>query len=155
MINKDSVIQLVETFLEGTDNYLISIEIKPGNIIIVEIDNDESVKIDDCILLSRFIESKLDRDIEDYELEVGSSGITQPFKILRQYRKNIGNEVEVLTRSGQKYSGILKDAEEKEFVITVEKQIKPDGAKRKVTIEEDIPLKYDETKYTKNIIRFK
>jgi len=116
---------------------------------VVEIDNDDSVSIDDCVVLSTFIESKLDRDKEDYALEVGSAGIGQAFKIKRQYRKNIGNEIEVLAKSGVKYSGILKIVDENEFVLTIQRQIKPEGAKRKVTVEEDITFLYEEIKCAK------
>jgi ribosome maturation factor RimP len=155
MIEKAVVKEIAEAFLKGTANYLVDADVKPGNTIAVEIDSDESVSIDDCIALSRFIETKLDRDTEDYELEVGSAGIGQPFKILRQYRKNIGNEVEVLAKSGIKHCGILKEANEQAIILTVQTQIKPEGAKRKVTIEEDLIFPYEDIKQTKYLIRFK
>lgn len=154
MIEKVVVKDLAEDFLKSSDNYLVAIEIKPDNTIIVEIDNDKAVSIDDCIALSKYLESNLDREVEDYALEVGSVGITQPFKVLRQYGKNIGNEVEVQSKSGLKYTGVLKEAGEKEFVLTVQKQIKPEGAKRKITVEEDLTFSYEEIKHTKYIIKF-
>jgi ribosome maturation factor RimP len=154
MIEKSVVKEFINNFLKDSENYLVDIEVKPDNTIVIEIDNDQTVTINDCIALSRFIESKFDRDKEDYELEVGSSGISQPFKLLRQYRKNTGKEVETLLKNGKKYTGILKEADENQFILTVEKKIKPDGAKRKITIEEDICFIYNEIKYTKNIIRF-
>lgn len=155
MIDKQMVIQLAEEKLASSGNYLVDVEIQPGNVIIVEIDNDETVCIDDCVELSRFIEEHLDRDSEDFELEVGSAGITSPFKILRQYQKNIGKEVEVLLASGMKLTGILKSADENGIVLTVEKQVKPEGAKRKITVEEDLAYTYNEIKSTKYLIRFK
>ncbi len=155
MIDKEHIKQLVGDFSAGTDIFLVSVEVKPGNIIVVEIDSEEAVSIDDCIALNRFIESNLNRDIEDYELEVGSAGISQPFKILRQYKKNIGNEVEVLAKTGKKWQGILKDANETNITLTIEKQEKPEGSKRKITVEEDLIFNYDEIKYTKYLIRFK
>ena len=155
MIDKRVIEQLVEKKLASSSNYLVSVEVQPGNIIVVEIDNDDAVSIDDCVELSRYIEEHLDRDAEDFELEVGSAGITSPFKVLRQYKKNIGNEVEVLTKNGVKLTGLLKSADEEGFVVTVTKQVKPEGAKRKVTIEEDLPYTYNEIKYTKYLIRFK
>ena len=149
MIDKQIVKEIVEDFLESSDNYLVDIVIKPDNTILIEIDNDRSVSIDDCVVLSKFIETKLDRDIEDYDLEVSSAGIGQAFKIIRQYRKNIGNEVEILTQTGLKYIGVLKVVNENNIVLLVRKQIKPEGAKRKVTVEEDITFLYDEIKYAK------
>ena len=147
MIEKDVISQLVEEKLASSGNYLVDVVIKPGNLIIIEIDNDEGVCIDDCAELSRYV--------EDFELEVGSAGITSPFKVLRQYVKNIGNEVEMLLKSGTKLTGILKSADENRVVVTVEKQVKPEGAKRKVTVREDQSYTFDEIKYTKYLIRFK
>ncbi|MGM9760591.1 MAG: ribosome assembly cofactor RimP [Parabacteroides sp.] len=155
MIEKNEVKQLAEAFLASTDNYLVDVEVKPGNLIVVEIDNDEAVCVDDCAALSRYLEEHLDRDIEDYELEVGSAGLTSPFKILRQYQKNVGNEVEMLLKSGSKLHCVLKEANESGVVVTVAKQVKPEGAKRKMTVMEDQSYTFDEIKYTKYEIRFK
>ena len=151
MIEKKVVSQLIEEKLASSSNYLVDVVIKPGNLIVVEIDNDEAVSIDDCAELSRY----LDRDVEDYELEVGSAGITSPFKVLRQYVKNIGNEVEMLLKNGSKLTGVLKSADENGVVVSVEKKVKPEGAKRKVTVVEDESYTFDEIKYTKYLIRFK
>lgn len=145
----------VEEGLQGTDYFVVDVTVQPGNTIVVEIDNREGVDIDRCVELSRFIESKLDRDTEDFELEVGSAGLTSPFKVLGQYRKNIGNEVEVLTKGGVKLSGVLKDAGEDRFTVTITKKVKPENAKRKIEVEEDLTFAYDEVKYTKYLIRFK
>ena len=155
MIEKKVVSQLIEEKLASSSNYLVDVVIKPGNLIVVEIDNDEAVSIDDCAELSRYLEEHLDRDVEDYELEVGSAGITSPFKVLRQYVKNIGNEVEMLLKNGSKLTGVLKSADENGVVVSVEKKVKPEGAKRKVTVVEDESYTFDEIKYTKYLIRFK
>ena len=149
MIDKFIIKEIVEDFLKSSDSYPVDIEIKPDNTIVVEIDNDKAVSIDDCVALSAYIESKLDREKEDYALEVGSAGIGQPFKIRRQYRKNIGNEIEVLAKPGIKYIGILKTVDDQQIVLTIQKQIKPEGAKRKVTVEEDLTFLYDEIKQAK------
>lgn len=156
MIEKSLIEDITNGFLHKTaDMFLVEVAIRPGNVIVVEVDSDNGVSIDDCIALSRSIESELDRDAEDFELEVGSAGVTSPFKILRQYEKNIGNEVEVLTKSGNKLSGVLKSADAAKFVITITKMVKPEGAKKKIAMEEDLSFAYDEVKYTKYLIRFK
>lgn len=144
-----------EEALASGSNYLVDVMIQPGNVIVVEIDNDEAVAIDDCVTLSKYIEGKLDRDAEDFELEVGSAGITSPFKVVRQYQKNIGQPVEMLLKRGVKLNGILKAADDEGCVITLTKLVKPEGAKRKVSVEEDQPYGYDEIKYTKYVITFK
>lgn len=155
MIDRNVILQLVEEKLASTEMFLVDVEVKAGNVIVVEIDSDEAVSIDDCVALSRWLEEHLDREKEDFELEVGSAGITSPFKVLRQYVKNIGNEVEILLKAGVKLTGVLKEADENGIVVTVEKQVKPEGAKRKITVQEDQSYTYDEIKYTKYLIRFK
>ncbi len=155
MIDKKELEALVEEGLAGTDCFLVDVQVKPDNVLVVEIDNEDGVDIDRCVALHRFLESKLDRDVEDYELEVGSAGITSPFKVLGQYKKNIGNEVELLTKTGVKLSGVLKSAEADKFVVTVTKKVKSETSKRKVEVEEDLAFGYDEVKYTKYLIRFK
>jgi len=155
MIDKALIADAIDDFLLTSDTFLVDLQIRPGNIITVEIDSKEGVALDQCIALNKHIESKLDRDVEDFELEVGSAGITSPFKILKQYEKNIGNEIEVLTKGGQKLSGILKSCNDNSFVVTITKKERPEGAKRKIEIEEDLPFTYEEVKYTKYLIRFK
>ena len=148
MIEKKTVCQIVEEWLEGKDYFLVEVTVSPDDKIVVEIDHAEGVWIEDCVELSRYIESKLNREEEDYELEVGSAGIGQPFKVLQQYYNHIGLEVEVLTKGGRKLSGVLKDADEEKFVVTVQKKVKPEGAKRPQLVEEDETFTYDDIKYT-------
>ena len=155
MIDKKLLITLAEEYLETSDNYLIDVVINTGNVISIELDNDNGVSIDDCVALSRYLESKFDREEEDFELTVGSAGLTSPFKIQRQYQKNIGNEVEVLTKKGIKLSGILKEVSDDNFVVTISKKERAEGAKRKTEVKEDLQFGYDEIKYTKYLIRFK
>jgi len=155
MIEQELIKNIVEQYVNNTSMFIVDVAVRPGNVIVVEVDGENPIGIDDCITLSKYIESKLNRDEEDFELEVGSAGLSSPFKIPRQYIKNIGNEIEVLSKKGQKLLGILKSADDKGFVITVKKMVKPDGAKRKIEVEEDFPFDYDEIKYTKYLIRFK
>ena len=149
MISKNIVSQTVTDYLKDTDYFLIDINVSPENHILVEIDSCTGVSLDFCVLLNRHIQTKLDRDIEDYNLDVCSAGLTEPFKILCQYEKNLGNDVEVLTLDGKKLKGILKNAEQEFFTVTIEKAVKLEGAKRKTIVNEDIILKYNEIKYTK------
>jgi len=155
MIQKSEIIEVVREALAESESYLVDVIVRAGNSIIVEIDNDEGVDIQECIELTRFIESKFDREVEDYELEVGSAGVTQPFKILRQYIKNIGNEVEVLTKTGRKLTGFLKSANDEAFVVATTEKVKAEGEKRKKEVEVDQTFSYDEVKYCKYQIRFK
>ena len=98
MIDKNVVTRIVDEWLEGKDYFLVDVTVSPDDKIVVEIDHAEGVWIDDCVELSRYIESKLDREEEDYELEVGSAGIGQPFKVLQQYLIHIGKDVELFKK---------------------------------------------------------
>ena len=155
MISKDSVYQVVEQFIVDTDYFLVDIKVTPDNRVMVEIDSFEGVKIDFCAELNRHIESQIDREIEDYDLEVGSAGLTEPFKVQKQYEKNLGNEVETLTKEGKKFNGILTEVNSTGFELEIEKSEKPEGAKRKILVTENLTFQYDDIKTTKYIIRFK
>jgi ribosome maturation factor RimP len=155
MIEQEKIKRIIEEKLAASAAYLVDIEVKPGNLIIVEIDHDEGVSVDDCAELSRYLESQLDRETEDYELEVGSTGITAPFRTLRQYLRNTGNEIEWMLKNGVKQTGILQSADEKGIVVSVSRQVKPEGAKRKITVREEQSYTFDEIKYAKYILRFK
>ena len=140
----------------GDDLFLVDVAISADNHIVVEIDSHEgSVCIDNCVAITRAVEQAFDRDKEDYELEVGSAGLTSPLKVKAQYVKNIGNDVEVLTTQGAKLKGVLSEVGDDTFTIKVAKKVKPEGAKRPVIVEEDVTIKYSETKYTKYLIQFK
>ena len=155
MIEKKTVCQIVEEWLKGKDYFLVDVTVGPDDKIVVEIDHAEGVWIEDCVDLSRYIESRLSRDEEDYELEVGSAGIGQPFKVLQQYYIHVGQEVEVLTAEGKKLVGVLKEATPEQFTLTVKQKVKPEGAKRPHWEDADLHFAYDQIKYTKYLISFK
>ena len=154
MIDKQTVQGLVEKWLNDKDYFLTDLTISDDDRIVVEIDHKEGVWIDDCVELSKFIEANLDRDVEDYELEVGSAGIGQPFKVRQQYVNNIGNEVEILLSDGSKLKGVLKDADDDGFTAGVKKKVKREGAKRPKMVDEDLRLAYGEAKEVKAVIKY-
>ena len=155
MIEKKTVCQIVDEWLEGKDYFLVEVTVSRMTIV-VEIDHAEGVWIEDCVELSRYIESKLNREEEDYELEVGSAGIGQPFKVLQQYYIHIGQEVEVLTKDGRKLAGILKDADEEKFTVAGTKESKTRRIKNVRNCKKRTkPLLMSKIKYTKYLISFK
>lgn len=155
MISEKTIHQLAEKFTKDKDFYLVELKVNPDNQILIKFDSFNGVTIDDCVSFSEFIESNLDREIEDYELEVSSPGLTEPFKVLQQYEKNIGNEVEVQTKEGNKFSGKLLTATDNEFVVQIKKMKKLENSKRKTVVTENVTFHYDEIKTTKYILRFK
>ena len=155
MIDKNVVKKLVDEWLQDQEYFLVYIEISPDNRIVVEIDHADGVWIEDCVALSRYIEERLSRDDEDYELEVGSAGLGQPFKVPQQYVNFVGKEVEVLDADGIKVKGILKAVDGNDFTVGVEEKVKVEGKKRPVKMEVDHVYQMDKVKYTKYIISFK
>ena len=155
MIDKELLNKTVEEAITNTDLFIVEIKVNPGNSIVVELDSETGIDIDTCADITRKIESVFDREVEDYELEVGSAGLTSPFKVKGQYLKNIGNEVEVLTADRRKFHGELTAVGEDDFTIEVEKKVKEPGAKRPTIIAEPITLKMSETKSVKYLINFK
>ena len=156
MIDKNIVTQTVEKTIEGTQLFLVDINVSPDNRIVVEIDaHAGNVDIDDCIAINRAIEGVLDRDAEDFELEVGSAGLTSPFKVKAQYDKNIGNEVEVLTRDGRKLRGTLSEAGDTEFTIVTRVKERTEGKKRPEIVDRPETIAYDNAKSVVYLIDFK
>lgn len=162
MITKQIVEQLANERIaeRELDVYIVDINIGPAYQIVVELDSENgSVAITDCIAISRNIEHNLDREEQDFSLEVASADISKPFKVLKQYIKNIGRAVEVkpLTtndyKSG-KLEGVLKSATEEEIVITTREKKRIEGRKKKEWVEEDHTFKMNEVKETKIIITF-
>lgn len=156
MIDKELLKATVQDALKGTDAYLVDIQISKDNDIVVEVDSNNGVDLDFCADLTRKIEEKFDRDKEDYSLEVGSAGITAPFKVTEQYLKNIGKEVEVLTKDGRKLHGVLTavDADTSSFTIEVPTKVKEPGAKRPTVQQVPEHLKMDECKHVKHVFKF-
>lgn len=117
MITKAEIIHLAEEALAGTDRFIVEVLVKMDNVIMVFIDADSSVTIDHCVDLSRYIEHQLDRETEDFELRVSSAGLDHPFKLMRQYTKNIGMPVQVQLKDGETHVGKLLSADEKGISI--------------------------------------
>ena len=155
MITKEKIRQLVEERIQDSDNYLVDVKIAPGNKIIIEIDNDQGVSIKDCVSVSKYVEQNLDRETEDFELQVSSPGLSQPFKILKQYFKNTGRMVEVITAEGEKIVGKLLMADEGGIMLESEMRITDEKTKKKKTIKKVIDLNYSNIKETKVVISFK
>jgi len=162
MITKELIEKLAIERIEerNLDVYIVAITISPSYQILVELDSENGgVAITDCIAISRNIEHNLDREDQDFSLEVASADLTKPFRVLKQYIKNIGKLVEVKPLTidnykGGKIEGTLKSASEDEIVITTREKKRIEGRKKKEWIEEDHTFKMNEIKETKIIITF-
>ena len=155
MIERNTVKTVVEEWLSGNDYFLVDVTFTPDDRIVVEIDHADGVWIEDCAELSRFMQERLGEELGDYELEVGSAGIGQPFKVEQQYVNHIGKDVEVLDAEGKKVQGVLKQVEGRKFVVTVKEKQKLEGKKRPQLVEVDKTYNMDNIKYTKYLLSFK
>ena len=158
MIDRQLLQKTVEDAIAGTDIVIVDVRVSKANEIVVELDSPEGLDIDTCAAITRKIESVFDRDAEDYELEVGSAGLTAPFTVRGQYLKNIGNEVEVLTKDGRKLTGVLKEVTDDgtfTFTVTTTVKVKNEGEKRPHLEEVDETFTPDACKYVKYHIKFK
>ena len=154
MITKDTIKTWVEEWLKEGDYFLVDI-IMDGDRIVIEIDHADGVWIEDCAALSRFLQEKGGDELGEYELEVGSAGIGQPFKVGQQYQNHVGDEVEVVTADGKKILGILKSVEGRNFEVTTKEKQTPEGKKRPVLVEVDKQFSMDEVKSCKYVLNFK
>jgi ribosome maturation factor RimP len=158
MIEKSTIRELAEERIAELDRgiYIVEIKINNGNQILVELDMEQgSIGIEDCISVSRNIEHNLDREMEDFSLEVSSAGLDQPLRVLKQYLKNIGKTVSVAKLdNGKKIEGVLIAADENGIKIEVKEKKSVDGKKKKVWVTEEITFKYIELKEVKLVITF-
>ncbi len=145
MIDKFKVLDIVKDVLEGSDKYLINMKITPDNRIFVDIDGDNGINIDDCIEVSRAIESQLDRDEEDFELNVSSAGADSPLKMPRQYRRHVGRELNVTPFDGEQVEGTLMEADDQHFVIKIK-------GKKKESARE-VSFAYEDVKTAKVVVK--
>ena len=153
MIDREALTEVVTSSLEGTGLFVVEVTVSRDNVVEVLLDSmDGSVGIDDCVAVNDAVLAAFDRDVEDYELTVGSYGLTSPYKVRAQWLKNVGNQVEVLTGDGLKLHGTLKAVGDEEFTLAVPTRVKPEGKKRPVTQDVDHTMRCDEIKYIKNII---
>ena len=155
MITKENVKQIVEEWLQGGEYFLVDIQMTDDDRIIVEIDCADGVWIEDCAALSRMLQERLGDEVGNYELEVGSAGLGQPFKVEQQYKNHVGDQVEVVDAEGKKITGTLKEVDGRKFTISTQEKQVPEGKKRPVKVDVDKTFDMDEVKSTKYLINFK
>lgn len=158
MIEKDIILKLAEERILELDKgiYIVDLKINNGNQIMVELDKEEgNIGIEDCMSVSRNIEHNLDREEDDFSLEVSSAGLDQPLRVLKQYIKNIGRTVSVvMLDNGKKLEGILKNANEEGIVLEIKEKRSVEGKKKKIWITEELSFKYIELKEVRIVITF-
>jgi ribosome maturation factor RimP len=155
VITENTIRSLVAEKIEGTQYYILELDIKPGNIIKLELVSMGPVSILDCVDISRQIEHNLDREEEDFSLQVASPGIDKPLRDPRQYIKNVGRSLEIRLTEGIEVEGELMAADEKGIKLQTKRKERVPGKKKKILIEEELDLSYTEIKQAKIKINFK
>jgi ribosome maturation factor RimP len=154
MISTESIQDIVLRVLESTECFVVDVSVKPGNRIFVFVDKLEGITIDECAYISSEIEKHLNRDIEDFDLEVSSPGLTSPFKVKQQYFKNIGKDVEIVLTSGEKIVGKLQSMNDLGIITEAEKKVKIPGRRKPEITRENITIEFKNIKSTKVLINF-
>jgi ribosome maturation factor RimP len=147
MIEKSRIETLVSEFINGTGAFLVAVKVSSSNRITILVDTMQGIRIDECVALHRHIEKSLDRNVEDFELQVSSPGLDMPFGVIEQYYKNEGRRIEVIDTDGTKYDGILKDVTSGGFELETEVRVK--GKPKEI---KDISFNFDQVKSAKVIL---
>jgi ribosome maturation factor RimP len=155
MIEAKKVIEIAERHLEGSDMFVVECTITPDNTIDIVLDSDTSVSIDACAKLNRAIGDRFDRDEEDYSLTVASAGIGEPLKLVRQYRKLVGESVEVLLKSGVKILATLDEVTDEAITVSYDEAVAVEGKKKKQMQRTTHTYAYEEIKWTKEYLDYK
>jgi ribosome maturation factor RimP len=150
MIDKETVTAIVKEYIDGTNLFLVGVKVSSSNRITVLADKKEGITIDECVALHRHIEGRLDRDDEDYELQVSSPGLDMAFSVPEQYYKNEGKNVEVVDAEGSKYTGVLKNVNSGGFEL--ETEVKAKGRPKEL---KDISFNYDKVKSARVVLIIK
>jgi ribosome maturation factor RimP len=153
MIDKVKIVELVNEKLTD-DQFLVGVTVSSSNVIHVMVDSDTGISINQIVEISRFVESNLDREVEDFELSVFSAGLSEPLSLVRQYKKNKDKEIEVLLTSGQKLAGILIKADDQGIDLEVTTKEKSEGSKKKELVTRVHSLGYPEIKEAKKVLKF-
>lgn len=153
MIDKVKIAELVNEKLTS-DQFLVDVTVSSSNVIHVMVDSDTNISINQIVEISRFVESNLDRETEDFELSVFSAGLTEPFRLIRQYKKNLGAEIDVLLTNGQKLTGMLAKADDQGISLEVTTKEKTEGSKKKELVTRVHGFDYQEIKEAKRILKF-
>ncbi len=149
------VVLVAEKALEGTDMFIVDYTIAPDNTIELVLDSDTSVSIDACAMLNHAIGEAFDRDVEDYSLTVASAGIGEPLKLVRQYKKLVGESVEILLKSGVKILATLDDVSDEAITISYDEAVVVEGKKKKQMQRTSHTYSYDEIKWAKEYLDYK
>lgn len=146
MITKENIEEIIAAGWDRDDLFVTQITVAPGNNIRILIDGDQGVNLDDCVALSRLVEGSYDREVEDFSLDVLTHGVTESLVMPRQYIKNVGRDIKVKTIADESIEGLLKEANDSRIVVYFTYKERVEGKKKKIVVEKNLEIPYDQIK---------
>ena len=154
-MKKSEIIDALESEIVARGLYIIDVTVSKDNDVEVTIESEEGkVELEDCVEISRFFETKFDRETEDYSLTVTSAGLDQPFKVLKQYIKSIGKKVEVQLKGGKKMVAVLEAADEESITLKYSQKEAVEGKKKKEIVEHVDRFTMDQVNSVRPFVEF-
>lgn len=134
-MTREEILNAMQAPVEGRGCFIVDVRVSRDNEVELTVESAEgTVDMEDCVALSESFQALFDRDVEDYALTVSSAGLDQPFKVLRQFQKAIGTEVEVRLKGGRKLTGVLTDAQADAITLRHTVREAVEGSKKKVDV---------------------
>ena len=154
-MNVSEIIDAIGSEIVARKCYIVDVTISKENDVEITIESEEgTVELDDCVAISRFFESKFDREKEDYSLTVTSAGLDQPFKALKQYQKAVGSKVEVMLKGGKKMVATLTNVDEESITLSYTAKEAVEGKKKKELVEHNDRYTMDQVNSVRPHIEF-
>ncbi len=156
MIRTSDIIDAIGSEIVARGCFIVDISVSKDNDIVLTVESENGkIELDDCVSLSRFFETKFDREAEDYSLTVSSAGLDQAFKVFKQYQKAVGSKVEVLLKGGKKMVATLEAADEESITLKYTAREAVEGKKKKELVEHVDRYAMDQVNSVKYFIEFK
>jgi ribosome maturation factor RimP len=155
MISKENILSLIEEKLSDSEYFIVSLDVSTTNKIKLVIDSMKGITIEECVQFSRLIEHNLDREKEDFELEVASPGLTTPLQVREQYLKNVNRELDFyLKGDNKKISGKLLEVNDNDILVSEEKRMKVEGHKKKQLVKKEHRIEFNNINKALIVIKF-
>lgn len=154
-MNVSEIIDAINDEIVARGCFIVDVTVSKDNDIVLTIESEAGkIELDDCVSLSRYFETKFDREVEDYSLTVSSAGLDQPFKVLRQYLKAVGSKVEVSLKGGKKMVAVLEQADEESVTLRYSVKEAVEGKKKKELVEHVDRFTMDQVNAVRPFISF-
>ena len=154
-MNASVIIDAINDEIVARGCFIVDVSVSKDNDIILTIEKEEgTIELDDCVSLSRYFETRFDREVEDYSLTVSSAGLDQPFKVLKQYLKAVGSKVEVMLKGGKKMVATLTAADEESITLSYTAKEAVEGKKKKELVEHNDRFTMDQVNAVRPHIEF-